>query len=585
MDISIILPIYNGEKYLTESLESVRKNIETLEAEVFLIDDGSTDGSTEIAKFYAENCPGFKYYRTENSGPSRARNFAVSMATGKYLYFMDADDVLVDGILDRMFRLSEKNKTDLTMCNVARLEGNKISIAWGHNRAFYNLTGHITHIRKHPNLVYDTTLWNKLILRDFYLKIGITFLDGYRYADIPVTLAMHYHANGVSVIRSTGYLWRIRTDDAPQITRILNMKSLTDKIDILTRALDFAKNTISDPEILKALQIKILDIDFDPFINKMYLMDKEEALPYMKRIAGFIDSQIDLTLLEEIPLKKRQTNKYIMQGDYERLVQTVNYITANYSKAPIIETEKGLHVLLPENIFSIRDRRVEKEFINVSPSCFIDFVRINGSNVTLFGHSYYWRISMPSGTDQKLKACLLNEKTGASASLDIRPSDSSYLTKEKGLLLNYDDYTYYKYDYDGAGFRIDIDFETLSGKEELQGENVIQVSYENRIGSGVTLLRGAVKDVKDAFKSFSYSNAQYQGAMETDRQNIVVIRWTTLQKEETGLNKIAPKRPNDTLILQKLREEQKKYKSLRNSKSYKIGRALTWIPRKIRDML
>ena len=77
MDISIIIPVYNVEDYLTESLESVRKNIEQLQAEVFLIDDGSTDGSTEIAKFYAENSEGFKCYRTENIGPSCARNLAV----------------------------------------------------------------------------------------------------------------------------------------------------------------------------------------------------------------------------------------------------------------------------------------------------------------------------------------------------------------------------------------------------------------------------------------------------------------------------------------------------------------------------
>lgn len=94
MDLSIIIPIYNVEEYLTESLESVRKNIEQLQAEVFLIDDGSTDGSTEIAKFYAESCEKFKYYRTENTGPSCARNLAISMASGKYMYFMDADDIL-----------------------------------------------------------------------------------------------------------------------------------------------------------------------------------------------------------------------------------------------------------------------------------------------------------------------------------------------------------------------------------------------------------------------------------------------------------------------------------------------------------
>ena len=51
MDISIIIPVYNVEEYLTECLESIKRNIEKLQAEVFLIDDGSTDGSTDIAKF------------------------------------------------------------------------------------------------------------------------------------------------------------------------------------------------------------------------------------------------------------------------------------------------------------------------------------------------------------------------------------------------------------------------------------------------------------------------------------------------------------------------------------------------------
>ena len=93
MDIRIIIPVYNVEDYLVECLESVKRNIEKLRAEVFLIDDGSTDGSTDIAKFYSENCEEFSYYRMDNSGPSRVRNFGVTLASGKYLYFMDADDI------------------------------------------------------------------------------------------------------------------------------------------------------------------------------------------------------------------------------------------------------------------------------------------------------------------------------------------------------------------------------------------------------------------------------------------------------------------------------------------------------------
>lgn len=587
MDVSIIIPIFNTEEYLTESLESVRKNTEQLKAEVFLIDDGSTDGSTEIAKFYSENCEGFKYYRTENTGPSRARNFAVSMASGKYLYFMDADDVLVDGILLKMFRLAEKNKTDLTMCNVARIQGNKITSSGLQGRAFYNIKGNITHISKHPNLVYDTTLWNKLILRSFYMKQEISFLEGYRYADIPVTLAMHYYANGVSVLRQTGYLWRIRNDVGieKQITRILNIKSLTDKIDILTRVLDFTRNIIADPAIEKALQIKILDLDFEPFVDKFYLMEKEEALAYMKLIAAFINTNIDKPFLNEIPIKKQQANEYILKGDYECLVQVANYKKANYSKAPILEAEQGLQMVLPDTIFSIKDRSVANEFINTPPSCYIDFVKAEGANVSLFGHCYYWRISIPEASDQHLKAVLLNEMNGESVPLDISTSDCSYLTNDKGMLLNYDDYTYYKYNYDGAGFRIDVDFETIANYQEFMDDNVILVSYENIVGSGVTLLHAAGKMVRDAFKSFVYVNEQYEGTIETDKQDTVMIHLSVRKSNDQKAIGSSPKRTKDTLIIQKMKEEQRKYKTICNSKSYKLGRALTWLPRKIRDIL
>ena len=573
MDISIIIPVYNVEDYLTESLESVRKNIDQLQAEVFLIDDGSTDGSTEIAKFYAENCEGFKYYRTENTGPSCARNFAISMASGKYLYFMDADDILVEDILLKMFRLSEKNKT--------------VTPSGLHVRAFYNLKGNITHISKHPNFVYDTTLWNKLILRSFFMKHELSFLEGYRYADIPVTLAMHYYANGVSVLRQTGYLWRVRddSDSEKQITKILNMKSLTDRIDILKRVLNFTRNIISDPAIEKALQIKILDIDFNLFVDKFYLMEKDEALAYMKRIAAFINTNIDKSLMKEVPIKKRQANEYILQGDYEHLVQAANYKTANYSKAPVIETKQGLQMVLPESIFSIQDRNIKNEFINTPPSCYVDFVKSGGAKLSLFGHCYYWRISMPEGSDQHLKAVLLNEINGTFVPLEIRASDCSYLTNDKGMLLNYDDYTYYNYNYDGAGFRIDVDFETLANNQKLLEDNVILVSYENVIDSGITILRGTGKNVRDAFKSFVYKNEQYEGTIETDKQNIVLIHLRVWKANEQKVAGFSVKRPKDTLIIQKYKEEQKKFNAIFNSKSYKLGRALTWLPRKIRDML
>ena len=172
MDISVIIPIFNTGEYLTDCLNTVKRNIAGLTAEVLLIDDGSTDNSASIAKAFAERETEFHYYRTENRGQSCARNYGVSLAMGKYLFFMDSDDLLIDGILLKMFLVAEENKTDLTICNVCKMKEKSFSVSPIHVRAFYNLTGNVTHIKSHSALAYDSTSTNKLIVRSFYVKNG-----------------------------------------------------------------------------------------------------------------------------------------------------------------------------------------------------------------------------------------------------------------------------------------------------------------------------------------------------------------------------------------------------------------------------
>ena len=147
--ISVIVPIYNVEEYLVDCLESVKRNISSLEAEVLLIDDGSTDSSSAIAKLYAEKAEKFFYYRKENGGLSSARNYGVALATGKYLFFVDSDDMLTDGILPIMLESAERNGTELTVCHVARLKEKKILESYLHDRAFSGLNENISHIKKH----------------------------------------------------------------------------------------------------------------------------------------------------------------------------------------------------------------------------------------------------------------------------------------------------------------------------------------------------------------------------------------------------------------------------------------------------
>ena len=96
MFLSIIIPIYNGAKFLKRTLDSVLcQGLNDLEYELILVDDGSTDNTLDICNFYKSNYLNIKVCSKRNEGLSMARNKGLQMASGDYVYFMDADDFLM----------------------------------------------------------------------------------------------------------------------------------------------------------------------------------------------------------------------------------------------------------------------------------------------------------------------------------------------------------------------------------------------------------------------------------------------------------------------------------------------------------
>ena len=120
--ISIIIPVYNAEKYLEMTLNSVRTQTFT-DYEVICMNDGSTDNSLQILKKYAEQDRRFKIYNQSNAGGSVARNNALKKATGKYIAFLDNDDVYHPNYLERLYENIEKYGADVSCCSYIRFEG------------------------------------------------------------------------------------------------------------------------------------------------------------------------------------------------------------------------------------------------------------------------------------------------------------------------------------------------------------------------------------------------------------------------------------------------------------------------------
>jgi len=126
MSVSVIVPCFNSEAFLPRCLDSVlAQNISGIE--IICIDDGSTDGTSEVLKQYADKYPSLiRYKRQENAGACAARNHGLRLATGTYVQFLDADDELAEGKITHQLQLAALNNNPDLIAGAyrSRSEGN-----------------------------------------------------------------------------------------------------------------------------------------------------------------------------------------------------------------------------------------------------------------------------------------------------------------------------------------------------------------------------------------------------------------------------------------------------------------------------
>ena len=108
MKLSVIIPAYNSEKYITRCLDSI-KSQQGAELEIIVVNDGSKDSTEEILKTY----PGITFVTIPNGGAANARNTGLRMATGDFVMFLDADDFLKEGCLEKVFAKQQEKNADI----------------------------------------------------------------------------------------------------------------------------------------------------------------------------------------------------------------------------------------------------------------------------------------------------------------------------------------------------------------------------------------------------------------------------------------------------------------------------------------
>lgn len=175
--VSVIVPIYNVEKYLEKCINSLLS--QTLEdIQIILVNDGSKDNSGNIAKEYEKNNKNrVIYVEKENGGLSDARNYGLKYATGDFIAFLDSDDYIEKNAYEEMYNKAIEENADYVECNFIWEFPNKIRV--DKQYPYKNKKEMLSFVR--------VVAWNKLIKRQLITDNNLEFPKGLRYEDVEFT--------------------------------------------------------------------------------------------------------------------------------------------------------------------------------------------------------------------------------------------------------------------------------------------------------------------------------------------------------------------------------------------------------------
>lgn len=206
--LSIIIPIYNVEKYISQCLDSILlHNLEN--CEIILVDDGSTDNSTNICKEYEKNNFFIKLYEKENGGAADARNFGLNVSKGKYIMFIDSDDYLVNNKNFELLKSKLYENYDIIQYKMNYYYENKKELKILNDLNEYSELNYLESLyKKVSNNQFSISPCDKIVKRDLLLNNSIFFKKGLLAEDIDWSLSLYLYAKSILTLNLEIYIYR-----------------------------------------------------------------------------------------------------------------------------------------------------------------------------------------------------------------------------------------------------------------------------------------------------------------------------------------------------------------------------------------
>ncbi len=300
MFLSVILPIYNVEKYLNDCLNSVL--MQTFkDYEIILVDDGSKDSCPQICDDFAKKHSNTKVIHKTNGGLSSARNAGFKMASGDYVYYLDSDDYLLNNDFFNKLYEAAKTKPDFIIFKHIRFfeNQNKFSdCSYDYNISKKSFPHTVMELVK--NDAFFGMAWIKIVKREILLKYNLIFIDGLLGEDMPWNFDLYLNSKSISLLNSVEYVYRQRDNS---ITTTTKLKNLTDFIYIIEDKYSVLQTVDCDPELKIALLGALSKYYSNLLITYTRVRDKNKK-HYLKRLKTL--SPLLTFALSRRPLKMKK---------------------------------------------------------------------------------------------------------------------------------------------------------------------------------------------------------------------------------------------------------------------------------------
>ena len=254
--LSIIVPVYNVEKYIRACMESIfRQGLDEADFEIIIVNDGSQDRSIEIIEDIIQQHDNITVINQENQGLSVTRNNGIALAKGDYILMPDSDDLLIDNSLSFLLEKALSSKADLIVADFIKMDNEEIS----NFPATIIKQKEITTIEKTGEELFLVDLdphqcyvWRTLYRRQFLIEKQIRFVPGIFYQDVPFIHECYLKAT--KCIKTSMLLNIYRVQRPGSATFSYNMKKAKNLCIAIANTWELSHKINLSPELLKKLQ-------------------------------------------------------------------------------------------------------------------------------------------------------------------------------------------------------------------------------------------------------------------------------------------------------------------------------------------